>query len=59
MRGLNGKRVVITGGGSGIGREVSRRFGEEGTDVAIFDMNAAGAEETAEMIRSAGGKASA
>lgn len=59
MRGLNGKRVVITGGGSGIGREVSRRFGEEGTEVAIFDMNAAGAEETAEMIRSAGGKASA
>ena len=39
MRGLNGKRVIVTGGGSGIGRAVCERFGEEGAEVAIFDMN--------------------
>ena len=28
MHGLNGKRVIVTGGGSGIGRAVCQRFGE-------------------------------
>ena len=43
MRGLNGKRVILTGGGSGIGRAVCERFGEEGAEVAVFDMNEEGA----------------
>ena len=59
MRGLNGKRVIVTGGGSGIGREVSKRFAEEGAEVAVFDMNAEGAAETVSAITDAGGKASA
>lgn len=57
MRGLKGKRVIVTGGGSGIGREIARRFSEEGADVAVFDMNRAGALETVAMIEKAGGKA--
>ncbi len=59
MRGLNGKSVVVTGGGSGIGRALCQRFGEEGMSVAIFDVNLAGAQETAQIIQSAGGKAEA
>jgi len=59
VRGLNGKRVIITGGGSGIGREVCKRFGEEGSEVGVFDMNAEGAAETVKQIKAAGGKASA
>ena len=59
MRGLNGKRVIVTGGGSGIGRETCKRFAEEGAEVAVFDLNADGAAETVKMIIDAGGKASA
>ncbi|WP_288048138.1 glucose 1-dehydrogenase [Acidiphilium sp.] len=59
MRGLRGKRAIVTGGGSGIGREICKRFGEEGSEVFVFDINAAGAEETARLIRAAGGEAHA
>ncbi len=41
MRGLKGKRTIVTGGGSGIGREVCKRFAEEGSEVAVFDINVA------------------
>lgn len=57
MHGLNGKRVIVTGGGSGIGRAVCQRFGEEGSEVAVFDLNEEGAQETVRLIRDAGGKA--
>jgi len=57
MRGLNGKRAIVTGGGSGIGREICKRFGAEGTDTRVFDINAAGAAETVRTIREAGGNA--
>ncbi|MCP1337904.1 3-oxoacyl-ACP reductase FabG [Futiania mangrovi] len=59
MRGLNGKTAIVTGGGSGIGRAICRRFGEEGTNVAIFDMNGEGAQKTADEIVANGGKARA
>ena len=59
MRGLIGKRVIVTGGSSGIGRETCKRFGEEGCEVAVFDLNADGAADTVKMITDAGGKASA
>ena len=55
MRGLEGKRAIVTGGGSGIGRAVCQRFAEEGAEVAIFDMNLDGAQETARAIEAAGG----
>lgn len=54
MRGLAGKVVLVTGGAGGIGAALCRRFGEEGCKVAVFDLDAAGAERTA---REAGGKA--
>lgn len=59
MRGLGGKRVIVTGGASGIGREICKRFGEEGSEVGIFDLNEVGARETVAMMEKTGGKASA
>ncbi|MEZ7953033.1 MAG: SDR family NAD(P)-dependent oxidoreductase, partial [Halioglobus sp.] len=40
------KVILITGGGSGMGREAARRFAAEGATVALFDVNAAGMAET-------------
>ena len=39
--------VLITGGGSGMGREAAQRFAAAGAAVALFDVNAAGMAETA------------
>jgi len=47
MRGLYGKRVILTGGASGIGRAAALRLAAEGCVVGIFDLNEAGARETA------------
>jgi len=40
------KVVLITGGGSGMGREAARRFAARGETVALFDVNAQGMAET-------------
>jgi 2-hydroxycyclohexanecarboxyl-CoA dehydrogenase len=56
-RSLQGRVAVITGGGSGIGRAVALRLAEDTAKIAIWDINAVGAEETAVMIRKAGGTA--
>lgn len=54
---LQGKRGVITAAASGMGRAGAELFAAEGASVLVADMNAAAAEETAEAIRAAGGKA--
>ncbi len=42
--------ALVTGGASGIGREIARRFASEGCHVVIADINAAGAAEVAAEI---------
>ncbi|MFJ8019445.1 SDR family NAD(P)-dependent oxidoreductase [Streptomyces sp. NPDC096311] len=55
--GLENSSVIITGGGSGIGRAAALRFAQEGARVVIADINADSAKEVTEEIRSAGGTA--
>jgi meso-butanediol dehydrogenase / (S,S)-butanediol dehydrogenase / diacetyl reductase len=42
MRGLEGKRVLITGGASGIGAAAAARFLEEGSQVVVLDRDEKG-----------------
>src|SRR5215831_13922566 len=58
MRRLEGKRAVVTGGGSGIGRASAIRFAREGASVLVVGR-AGNAEEAAAEIRAEGGVASA
>jgi NAD(P)-dependent dehydrogenase (short-subunit alcohol dehydrogenase family) len=53
---LDGLSTFVTGGASGIGRATALAFAEEGARVAVADLDAAGAEETAVMIRERGGE---
>lgn len=56
---LKNRRVLITGGDSGIGRAVAIAYAREGADVALqfFPGEEKDAEEVAEYIKEAGGKA--
>jgi hypothetical protein len=55
---LEGKKAIITGGDSGIGRAVALAFAREGADVLISYLEEEqDAEETARVVEAAGGKA--
>jgi NAD(P)-dependent dehydrogenase (short-subunit alcohol dehydrogenase family) len=49
MKQFADKVVVVTGAGSGIGRALSLEFARRGARVALSDVNAANAEETAKL----------
>jgi NAD(P)-dependent dehydrogenase (short-subunit alcohol dehydrogenase family) len=54
---LQGKVVLVTGGGSGIGRATSILLAKQGAKVMIADYVPEGAERTVKMIKEAGGEA--
>jgi 3-oxoacyl-[acyl-carrier protein] reductase len=54
---LEGKVAVVTGAGRGIGRATAVRFAQEGAAVALNDVDPDPAEETAQLVKEAGGQA--
>ena len=56
---LNEKKAIVTGGGRGIGEAIALALAGAGSDVAIFDMDQAGAEQTVEKIKETGRDAAA
>lgn len=51
------RTAIVTGGASGIGGAISRRLAADGAQVAIFDVNADAAKDTAAAIEKTGGRA--
>jgi len=47
---LSGQVAVVTGGAQGIGAAVARRLASDGATVAVFDLDAAGAQSVAERV---------
>lgn len=59
LRPFEDQLVVITGGGSGIGRETALEFARQGAEVVLSDVNLDGANETVSLIEQSGGVAHA
>lgn len=54
MSSLDGQRLLLTGGAGALGTVIARTFAEAGADVAILDLDAAGAEALAVELRKLG-----
>jgi len=52
-----GKSIIVTGGGSGMGKSAAQRFAEEGGRICVADVNKDGADDTVAAIRESGGQA--
>jgi NAD(P)-dependent dehydrogenase (short-subunit alcohol dehydrogenase family) len=50
MQGLQGKRVLITGGASGIGAATAARFIKEGATVCVLDRDAKGRQQIQRLL---------
>ncbi len=51
---LQGKVGVVTGAAQGLGRAIALSFADEGADVAVVDIDQAGAERVAQEIKNRG-----
>ena len=54
---LEGQAAIVTGAGRGIGRAIALELAELGADVAVAELDAEGAERTAEEVRALGRRA--
>lgn len=54
---LKDKVAIVTGGGSGFGEGIVRRFAAEGAKVVVNDINVAGGERVAAAVKQQGGQA--
>lgn len=54
---LEGRTAIVTGGASGIGRAIVDRLAKDGAAIGILDLDAAGAERTANELRDQGRRA--
>ena len=54
---LKDRVALITGAGSGIGRESALLFAAEGARIVVVDVNDAGGAETVAQVQTAGGQA--
>lgn len=52
---LEGKTAIVTGGGSGFGEGIAKRFAQEGCRVIVNDLRPEGGERVAKEINAAGG----
>jgi NAD(P)-dependent dehydrogenase (short-subunit alcohol dehydrogenase family) len=55
MKSLNGKIVVVTGAGSGLGRAIADYFARKGAVIVVTDINITSANETLDRIKEKGG----
>lgn len=51
---MQGKTVIITGGGSGFGREVALKLAKKGTNVSVVDISKEHGEETVRLCKELG-----
>ena len=56
---LNGKTIVVTGGGQGLGRAMAIEFASAGANLALVDLNEEPLSEAVQLCKDAGGDAKA